>query len=200
MRAVSDVLSLSVPLPTTAYPSVNSLGGDGFRGGKKTVAYHALFDAVKAAAEAEMARTGWETADFLVDATLVLVTRSARIRDASNCGKCEMDALTAAGVWLDDALARPWRTDCENDPSGPDRVVIVVRRRYPIIVPRGSPMVANTRRRRPASIPPGAIVPLHDPRGTSQIALVNGRAVPLEDALRDLGLPPRRSRDSQTQS
>jgi hypothetical protein len=67
--------------------------------------------------------------------------------DAGNLAKCELDSLrpsTAheekrdrcapfAGVYLDDDQVRPYRSDVEYDPRGIDRIVIVVRRRYPDI-------------------------------------------------------------------
>jgi len=122
---MTDVLSLCIPIPGR-YPSVNSLGRDGLRFGRKSEEYRALFKAVKEAAEAEMARTGWITATCECLSVIVRYIGDRRRTDAANLAKCEWDALTAAGVWSDDRLANPCHFAIRRDPNGEHRVSIVV--------------------------------------------------------------------------
>ncbi len=173
---MSLVLAFTVPAPRK-YPSVNHLGRDGFRGGKKSPEYHELFDAVKRAAEAEMLRVGWECADYLVDASLTVYFDSGRQADAGNTGKCELDAMTAAGVWRDDRLARPLRLDTEHDPSGPSRIVIVARRKFPPYIQQASSLVVKARQiaaKKNSAAPSPVLQP-------QKVMYVNGVPVPYDD-------------------
>ena len=122
---MSDVLALSIPLGST-YPSVNHLHKDGFIGGRKSDAYKTLFADVKTAAEAEIARTGWETASTECALTVIRYQETRRRSDATNLAKVEADALTAAGVWADDRLATPVTLMVRFDPAGQHRLAIVV--------------------------------------------------------------------------
>lgn len=127
---MADVLVITVPVPAGTYPSVNHTGRGVFKKGRKTDEYHELFNAVKTAAEEEMARIGWETATDYCWTSITRYKSTRRKQDVGNLGKCESDALTAAGVWIDDDRAAPVSLDIEYDPAGPDRVVIIVRRRF----------------------------------------------------------------------
>ena len=127
---MSDVLIVSAPVPG-AYPTVNTMWAGSSRGGKKSLVYTDLFDAVQRAAEAEIDRTGWTTAAYYCAVSLTLYRNTRREIDCANTSKAELDAMTAAGVWVDDKFARPFLADTEYDPSGESRVVIVVRRRFP---------------------------------------------------------------------
>ncbi len=150
---MSDILSFVVrPIPDR-YPTNNALGRDGFRGGRKSEAYKALATAIDDAAKAEIARVGWTTATYYC-ATELTIYRSTRTRiDAANLGKCELDAMTRAGVWLDDELAKPYGAETEYDPSAPSRLLVVVRRRYPslldVTAAQASAFVERVRSKRP---------------------------------------------------
>jgi Holliday junction resolvase RusA-like endonuclease len=122
-----DVLVISASIDG-AYPSVNSLGKDGRRYGRKTDEYKALFAAVKDAASAEMFRTGWVTTSDECEVTVTRYVRDRRRRDAGNMSKVELDALSRACVWEDDSQATRVVLEIMHDPKGEDRVVIVVRR------------------------------------------------------------------------
>jgi hypothetical protein len=128
---MSDVFSITVEVPAGAYPSVNSLGRNGHRAGKKTAQYHELGRRVKAAAADEMERSGWEMATYDCKGWIVRYITDRRIMDASNIGKGEMDFLQGAGVVANDSLIRPITKDIQLDPIGPDRIVILLIRLYP---------------------------------------------------------------------
>jgi hypothetical protein len=161
---VSDVLVISVPVDG-AYAGVNDVAA-GWGAAKKSPAYLSLFRDVREAARAEMTRTGWETATYACAVEVVRYYRTLRIGDADGLAKVPIDALSPstphqeardrsapfAGVWVNDRLARPLRADVEYDPDGEDRLVIVVRRRFPDPLAaekrprsaRRTPMAANT--------------------------------------------------------
>lgn len=126
---MSDVLAITVEIDGR-YPSVNHTGGDGFRGGRKSREYRQLFARVKYAALDEMARTGWTKAECDCFVSIVRYIPDMRRCDAMNLGKTELDALTAAGVWLDDNLANPPMAWIRRDIDGKHRVSIVVVKLY----------------------------------------------------------------------
>ena len=175
----SDVLTISVPL-ASRYPSVNHLGRDGVRAGRKTPEYHALFAAVKEAAEREIVRTGWTTAHDCVDTSVVLYRTTQRWQDPQNIGKVELDSLTAAKVWADDHLAKPWHTDIEYDPNGPDRVVIILRRRFTISVAKPHPIIVEARKNKAKVVDVKCITP------RELMGEVNGVPTPRSEILRQL--------------
>jgi Holliday junction resolvase RusA-like endonuclease len=117
---------VSVPVPSP-YPSVNHTGRDSFRGGRKSPSYRKLFEAVLEEAQHAADRCGWVMARRRVRCWITRYKPSPGRADASNVGKAEGDGLTAAGIWEDDSLARPITLDIVYDPSGPDRIVIVVQ-------------------------------------------------------------------------
>jgi hypothetical protein len=128
---MSDVFSVMIPVPDGPYPSVNSLGVNGHRAGRKTPQYHELGKSIVEAAHYEMARTGWKQATYPVAGWLIRYTTTRRVLDPSNCGKCELDFLEKAGVVENDTLIRPITKDLQFDPKGPDRIVIILLRLYP---------------------------------------------------------------------
>lgn len=189
---MSDVLVVTAPLGAR-YPSQNHTGADGARFGKKSPEYHDLFAAVADAARAEIERTGWACASFYVEASCTLYRRADRI-DPSNVGKCEFDALTAAGAWASDKLARPVHLEVEIDPEGDERVVLVLRRRYPQRVPKPSlaervrleARSAAPKRTPAAAAPPAADAP--PSKGMPRVAWRDGKPIPYEQAMKELGL------------
>jgi hypothetical protein len=127
---VTDVLTLSIDLQDGKYASQNSIGKDGFRGGRKSDVYKQVFSAVKRAAEDEIKLTGWTKAEC---ECAVLLIRYIPIRwrvDAINAGTAEFNALTAAGVWADDRLGNPPTLWIRHDPVGLHRISIVVVKLY----------------------------------------------------------------------
>ena len=188
---MSDVLTITVPTPAH-YPTVNTMWATSARRGKKIPSYHILFDAVYEAAKAEMARTGWQTADYYVETKGVLYVTSARaVPDPSNCMKCENDAMTAAKVWRDDALARPCSVDIEYDPDGVGRVVIMLRRRFPPYVAKASRIFAKVRERSApverAAVRVDGLVSMAGGK-PKKVVWVNGVATDYDEAMRDLKL------------
>jgi hypothetical protein len=142
---LADVFSITVRIPNGVYPSFNHTFADGFRGGKKSEEYKELKRAVRAAAHFEMKRIGWIVpAPWYVLIELVRIVPDRRIRDSSNLGKAELDALEPAepgdpgydptdpfpGVYLNDHFAK-MIPRIELDEGGIDRVTITARREYP---------------------------------------------------------------------
>jgi hypothetical protein len=151
-----DVLTICIPtFPDggSVYPSVNHLGCDGRRGGRKSPEFHALFEAVKIAAEYEMLG-GWTTATYLVEVHLKRYLTTRKSTDSSNLGKCEIDALQAAGVVVNDSLVRLF-ADVQYDPSpgAIDRISLVVIRTFPPAI------LADKPARKPKPAAPRAIDP-----------------------------------------
>jgi Holliday junction resolvase RusA-like endonuclease len=181
-----DVLSLTVPIGAQ-YASVNHIGAGSHRGGTKSPAYKRLFADVKAAAETEIARTGWTTASCECFVTIVRYVGDRRRHDAMNLGKCEMDALTAADVWHDDCLANPCLPWIRYDAAGGHRVTIVIVKLYasaydvPTPVPRARAEAA--RRASTVNLCVRAGEPI--PEG---YAALNGELVTREVALKKLAL------------
>jgi len=134
---VSDVLSITVPIGSR-YASVNGVGANGHRAGKKSDAYKQLFADVQRAAEAEIARTGWEKATSECFALIARYLPDRRRADSLNLGKCEWDSLTAAGVWVDDSLANPCLPMIRY--NAPHRLAIVVVKLYESVL---KPVEAN---------------------------------------------------------
>lgn len=126
---MTDVLSITVPIGSR-YASVNNVGGNSHRGGKKSPEYRRLFNAVQSAAEAEIERTGWTKATSECAAYVVRYVSDRRRRDATNAFKCEADALTEAGVWDDDNLVNPFLSTIRYDTEGENRVTIVIVKLY----------------------------------------------------------------------
>lgn len=200
---MSDVFSITVDVPEGAYPSVNSLGGNGHRAGRKTSQYHELGRRVKAAAAAEIERSGWAMATYDCHGWIVRYITERRIMDASNIAKGEMDFLQGAGVVANDSLIRPITKDIQFDPSGPDRIVIILLRLYPRVqdVGKKHPARAGQARstRPPALARRGRDVELHPSTKAPQgrIAYIDGRPASYGEALREAGLTQdiRRSRN-----
>lgn len=180
---LSDVLVVTVPI-AARYPSVNHTGQDGMRTGRKSPEYRELFAAIKESAEIEMAHFGWSKATDLVHTTIVLYRSTKRRQDAGNVAKCELDALTVAGVWEDDSLAKPVVLDIEYDPSGPDRVVIILRkRRTEAVAPPAQSCIVKLKKQAPFA----EIADKSDPMGE-----VNGKPVRRSEILRQIGAMQRR--------
>lgn len=182
---MSDVLVITARVPG-AYPTTNAVGADGRRGGRKSQAYVDLTDAVRKAAMLEMDRVDWETAEWYCAVDLTFYHSSARKIDAQNAGIAENNALTAAGVWVDDRLAEPVTFRTEYDPAGESRVVIIIRKRYAPLAPKASAIVLaarNLSRRLNAQevAPEPSVRP-----APKRMAYVNGRPVPVEEALREI--------------
>jgi hypothetical protein len=180
---VSDLLTLTVLTPVVAgrarYAGVNAISDHGAYHGKKSAEYLELFRAVREAARAEMERVGWVTWPHPCEVQVVRYHRTARMSDCGNLGKAEMDAMAPStpnqeardkcahfpGVYLNDSLVRPYHASVEYDPDGPDRVVIIVRRRYPdiaaVVVPRKHRAVVPKvpRARQPQVASPSARAP-----------------------------------------
>ncbi|GAC1502049.1 MAG: hypothetical protein NVS1B2_27360 [Vulcanimicrobiaceae bacterium] len=183
---MSDALLISALVPG-AYPSQNHTGSDGRRGGKKSKEYHALFSAVEDAAMVEVERVGWICAEYLCDASVTLYHPTRIAPDASNLAKCELDALTAAGVWANDRLARPVHFETEYDPQGGEsRIVIVVRRRCAPYVAAASPMVIAARRARSARVAVVEPIEMPLPGVRARMAYVDGKPVPVAQALAEI--------------
>jgi len=137
---MADVLAISVPLGSR-YASVNNVGGNSHRAGKKSAAYKQLFTDVKTAAEAEMARTGWQKATAECFTLVVRYIVNRRRADAANQGKCELDALTAAGVWDDDCQAVPFMASvCYAPEGGPRLAIVVVKQRQDMPARKQTPL------------------------------------------------------------
>lgn len=160
----ADVLVLTVTIDG-AYASANAVSDHGATRGKKSPAYLELFRSVREAARAAMAATGWETAHDPCEVQVVRYHATRRLADAPNLGKVECDALEPStpheeerdkcdpfpGVFANDDLVRPYSADVEYDPAGPDRVVVIIRRRFPDVLVADAP--APRRSRRPAPTP-----------------------------------------------
>jgi hypothetical protein len=140
---MNDVLVVTVPI-AGAYASMNSLDRIDRR---KSPAYLDLFRDTRELTRRAIEEQGWSTREYFVETQVVRYTRDLRAfnGDAGNIGKAELDALSPstaqqerrdgckpfAGVWVNDRLARPYRADIEYDPDGIERVVIIMRRRFP---------------------------------------------------------------------
>lgn len=133
-----DVLVLVVPLRYgLGYPTVNMAGANGHRAGKKSPAYKALAYDVEEAARAAV-DAGWKMVEYPCLFICTYYSPHNRVVDGINIGGCEANALTRAGVWADDTLARHPLPGYEPNDPGPERVVIIVQRRAPPVgaVPR----------------------------------------------------------------
>lgn len=171
---MSDILAISVPTfsdPETgrAYPNVNALGADSHRGGRKTPEYHALFHAVKNAAESAMLATGWTTAEYYVEVHWKRYVTTRRGFDPMNAMKCELDALEAAGVYANDSLVipRPDLPQYDPTPGAIDRISLVVMRLFPPLLlasrPTRTDFVARTKRAE-ITLPPLAPLAKNGPK------------------------------------
>jgi Holliday junction resolvase RusA-like endonuclease len=188
---MSNVLCFTVPAPSP-YPTVNTMWATRARSGKKTAEYHELFDAVFEAATAEIGRAGWNCAEYLVDVTIALYHRTGTFPDNGNIGKVEEDALTAAGIWVDDKLADPVRRLREYDPSQESSsVTIILRRRFVPYVPETSVVVAKVRknrakaaRDRAAGVAQPAAIAASAPVG--KYIEVNGKPQPYDETMAEI--------------
>lgn len=213
-----DVLVITVPI-VGAYASTNDVGKIDRR---KSPAYKDLFRNTREIARAEMARVGWLPATFNCDVSIVRYTPTLQRRDASNLGKAELDALSPstaqqilrdrcepfAGVWTNDELARPFHADVQYDPNGEDRIVVVIRRRFPDPPPKpaAEQRPENARkgpaqpRQRTQRTPPTYLTAIRPAAASHETAtahprpavigdarpLINGRPVTHEEAMREL--------------
>ena len=124
---IPDVLVVTA-LIDGAYPSVNTMFAGQSRGGGKTPEYKRLRAAVMEAAKAEIQRTGWVRQSGPCRVWVTRYVPDSRRRDASNLGKCELDALEKVGVYDNDELCNPVTQHIVSPDIPPDRVVIVVQR------------------------------------------------------------------------
>jgi hypothetical protein len=122
-----DVLTLTVPLRTTSYPSANAQGADAVRFGAKSEEYVELFRDVKELGEAAVA-AGWAPIAFPCRVRFTRYIPDARVFDALNIGQCEANAMTRGGAWTDDELGHEVTLEKLIDPEGPDRIVIIAQR------------------------------------------------------------------------
>jgi len=189
-----DSLTFTVQL-SGPYPSVNNLGADGRRNGRKSASYKEHFRNVRSAAWAAMSDASWETATWYVELTMVRLVPDRRVFDQSNLGKCDADALAPSrpndpgpvgfpGRYINDRLAivRPF---VEFDPIGPDRIIYLARRTYPLALafePSASVSTAKARpRRKPASsreVSPGSCEV-----STERLANFGGQPISRDEAL-----------------
>jgi Holliday junction resolvase RusA-like endonuclease len=200
---MADVLVVTVPtFPEGGgqYPSVNSLGANGWRGGKKTSEYLALYRAVKAEAERQIKATGWVTADYICEVHWKRYTITKRAFDSQNCGKCENDALEEAGVFANDNLVK-WCPDVpqyDPSPGAIDRIAMVVIRLYPPLnVLEKRAVGKNSRRVHPEVVEQREDkAPVSAPYilGNPQVAYLDGRPIPMCEALALVGIDPKRKR------
>jgi Holliday junction resolvase RusA-like endonuclease len=183
---MTDIFTITVPIPKGTYPSVNHTGINGFRGGGKSKEYRELFASVKAAAIAEMARTGWTTAEYDCAGWITRYHPHARKLDCSNLSKAENDALEEAGVVLNDTLIRPIHKDAQYDKNGPDRIVIVLQRLYPRITDVHTPKPKPIRTPKVVAI----VNPLPPVTKAPKVGLayIDGKVVPYGEAMRAAGL------------
>jgi hypothetical protein len=182
---MNDVLVLTIPLRHgMGYPSANRQGKDAFRGGGKSDAYRALAFDVEEAAKAAV-DAGWETIAYPCRVSITYYRPDRQVVDAANIGSAECNALTRAGIWTDDELARPILLDYQPGDPGPARVVVIVQRLAP---PLGiAPRVARPRRNAvPAAIMPAAGQNAPGgpewPKGT-RVPTLNGRPITMADAI-----------------
>ncbi|MGD0053265.1 MAG: hypothetical protein ABSD03_15790 [Vulcanimicrobiaceae bacterium] len=130
------------------YPSANHAGADGRRGGRKTVDARALGadveDTGRRAVEA-----GWECVTIVggCRASVTYYVPDDRVADGWNVGQVEANALTRAGVWTDDSVARDVVLSVQPRAGGTERVVIVVQR---VAAPAGARERAPRPQRRAA--------------------------------------------------
>lgn len=179
---MSDVLVLTVPLRFgMGYPTAND-SGSAFRGGKKSPAYKALAYDVEEAAKAAMG-DGWVPIAYPCRAIITYYRPDRIVVDALNLGSCEANALTRAGVWTDDELARePILSYQPGDPGEP-RVVIVVQRLAP---PIGA--VARVARPRGPKLPePPHVVQTRPGAVSGPVPTLNGKPITMQDALALIG-------------
>ncbi len=191
-----DVLVISVPIEG-AYPSAKNQTLGPARYGKKSPAYHDVFEKVVTAGKAALA-DGWEPLKYKCRVTVDRYVPDARLRDAINLGQVEFDALTRAGVWTDDSLANPVLLSVLTGADGIDRVVVTIHRLPPgpgIVKPREALPVQAKRRRGPKAATsteppkPNMIIP---PVGVGTVrARYNGTDIPEGMALLGDKLIPR---------
>ena len=179
-----DVFVITVPVPKGTYPSVNHVGGNGFRGGFKSHEYRTLGKSVLEAAQEEMNRVGWQTATYYVSGSITRYQTTRIHSDPSNLGKCEWDFLEKAGVVENDTLIRPTVKDIQYDPDGVDRIVIVLQRLYP----RAADTIKPKDVRVPKVVATVNPLPPVTRAPKDRVAHVNGKPVSYGEALREAGL------------
>ena len=199
---MSDALSFEVPTfpgGGSKYPSVNQLGRDDRRGGRKSSEYLDLFRAVRMAAWDAMKATDWETAEDLVEVHLKRYIPDLRRADRSNAFKCELDAMEPGrrgdespdfpGVYRNDSLVRPF-PDIVRDlrPGAVDRIAIVVIRAALPNPPRTNGKPAKVKRGSvtptiPAAQASNASQGLKTTIPEERFAILNGKRIPWDQAL-----------------
>jgi len=212
-----DLLRIVVPTPIfetkkgalrERYASANAVSDHGRFGGRKSEEYLALFRAVREAARAEMIATAWATWEHDCEVLVVRYHRTLVASDATNLGKVECDALEPStpledrrdgsapfpGIFLNDRQVRPYSSDTEYDPEGPDRVLITVRRRYPNAIALAA---VQPKRRRKADaptpdaspdLPPGfSPMGIHREQADPRLPSLNGKRISFEEAARLMG-------------
>jgi len=145
---MADVLSFTIPTPAR-YASVNHLGGDGRRYGRKSAFAIELATLTREAARAEMERAGWITATWYVEVHWRrYICDRTRSFDPANALKIELDAMQPwepsdreradgvrpfPGVYANDRLVRPLPDlpQFDTTPGAIDRIAMVVFRLFP---------------------------------------------------------------------
>ena len=121
----ADVLTMTVLIGEHGYPSLNRIGADSRRNGRKSKAYHALHDDIVRIGEYAV-QCGWKMVEYPCDVSITLYAVTKAPRDGLNIGHVEGNSLTHARVWADDRLAPHPRPGWVYDPAGPERVVITI--------------------------------------------------------------------------
>lgn len=183
-----DVLVLSIPLRFgMGYPTANGAVTGALRAGAKSPAYKALSFDVEEAARAAVA-AGWAPIAYPCRVTITYYRPDRHVVDAANLGSAECNALTRAGAWTDDDLARPLLLDYQPGDPGPARVVVIVQRLAP---PLGmAPRLARTPRKpaltmNPPELRPGERIVVDEPVSGYRLPTLNGRPITM-DAAREL--------------
>lgn len=179
-----DVLVLTIPLRHgMGYPTANSSVSGAARGGAKSPAYKALAFDVEEAAKAAV-DAGWEPIAYPCRFILTYYRPDRQVVDALNLGSCEANALTRAGIWTDDELAREPILSYQPGDPGPARVLVIVQRLAP---PLGlAPRAARPRRNAvPATIPPASDsnAPGGPERAGERLPTLAGRPITMAEAI-----------------
>ena len=182
---MTDVLVLTIPLRFgMGYPTANGAVTGALRAGAKSPSYKALAFDVEEAAKAAV-DAGWEPIAYPCRLSITYYRPDRHVVDAANCGSAECNALTRAGVWTDDELARPILLDYQPGDPGAARVVVIVQRLAP---PLGlAPRAARPRRNAvPATIPPAS--DSNAPQApewpaSTRVPTLNGKPISMQEAI-----------------
>lgn len=192
---MADVLSFVVPTfpgGGTRYPSVNGMWATGLRYGAKTPEYVDLFRAVRLAAWDEIRSSEWKTATDRVEVHLRRYVTTRRQTDASNQGKCELDAMAAwkhgedipgfPGLYDNDFRVRPF-LDVVYDPSpdATDRICIAVFRLFT----GAEKAVVKPRLPKPPDVP--HVVQTRPSAASGSVPTLNGKPITMQEALAYVG-------------